>query len=178
MSVKSNGDNNKIPSIDVKKDGVWQDWQPFFRPSFIASSSFSARYCTIGKTVHYEAIVKFAQADVGVTNPGPGTAMFLLPVNAKAPAIASSRPIGTAYYSFSGGGLNVGEVYLQATDDFAENNITYSGSVGILQYYRTGSTSAPIARVQVTTGDPVGLYGSGATDTYHTLAFSGTYEAA
>ena len=177
MSVKNNGDNNKSVSIDVKNDGVWYDWVPFFRPSFMSTNSgLHARYCRIGNTIHYEAIVKFSPLDVG-TNPGTYTAMFLLPVYAKTPSVSSSRPIGTAYFTLLGGGSYVGEVYLQATDDFTDSTTTYSGSVGILQYHRVATTSAPVVRNQLTATEPVSLYGSSST-TYHVIAFSGTYEAA
>jgi len=183
MSVKSNGDNNN-PNIDVNTDGIWYDWGPFFRPSFMAQNSgVSGGYCMIGKTVHYEAIIKFSPADIGLipgtlNDPSSNTAMFTLPVLAKAPTIAFSRPIGTAYFTLLNAGNIVGEVLLQATDGFTDGNTVVTDSVGILQFHRA-SFAIPtfITRVQLTNTNPVTLYGE-SDITYHVIAFSGTYEAA
>lgn len=178
MSVKSNGDNNN-PIIDVNTEGIWRnDWLPTFRPSFMSQfTELHARYCMIGKTVHYEAIIKFSPADIG-TNSGTNQAMFTLPVLAKAPTAAFSRPIGTAYFTLLGAGNIVGEVYLQATDGFTDGSTTVTDSVGILQYHKASNAiPTAITRVQLTNTDPATLTGV-STSTFHVIAFSGTYEAA
>lgn len=169
MSVKSNGDSN------TNQDGVWYDWTPFFKPSFYSTATLiNGRYCRLGNIVNFTATFKIdgPAGDVG-TNSGDGKAIFLLPTNAKLPSTAANQVIGTSYYTL-GTPQYVGTVLLQPTDGFTDGSTTYTGSAGILQYYKTASSlSNPITKAQLTNIDPVTM-----TGVVSTISFSGTYEAA
>lgn len=130
--------------------GVWTTWTPTLTNLTLGNGTVTARYCQIGKVVHFRFWFK-----LGSTSAVGSLPTFSLPVTTAALLAASSRePIGLASYDRPGTAHYFGRTHLVDTDTanlfVGRASGTYEDAVGL-------SSTVPLTW---TTNDEISVQGT------------------